>query len=108
MGRKKRTIRRRKAEQTEPAPKVTAETIIFEDEWIAVDPQVRQLIEAVTDKPFPDPEKYYRVTKLTGSCHMCGCKTDKNRVDPYEDAVWDYATPVWICDDCHYDRWMDS
>ncbi len=83
--------------------------IVFKDEWVASDPQVRQLIEAITGKPFPDPEKYYLVTNIARSCTLCGRLTTKCRVDPYEETVCDYPViRTWICDACYRDRWMDS
>lgn len=41
-------------------------------------------------------------------CHFC-CKTKDlmHTVDPYEEAMSDDKTLIWICYDCHWDRSQD-
>jgi hypothetical protein len=81
--------------------------ILFEDEWIATDPQVRRCIEIVTGKPFPDPERYYKVTNIVKKCNFCGWRVGHWRPDPL-DLSQDSPVYRWICPECYHERRMDS
>jgi len=79
--------------------------IVFEDEWIATDPQVRYYIERLTGKPFPDPAKYYTVTNINKACNFCGRGGGKLLPDPMGDEDNEH---MWACDECWDNYWMDS
>ena len=76
--------------------------IIFEDEWIATDLRVIRYMELVTGKPFPDPEKYYTVTRIYKYCDCCGRKGAHWGEDPI------FEIEMWLCKDCYRQRYEDS
>jgi hypothetical protein len=43
-----------------------------------------------------------------GKCRDCGSEDATFAPDPFASEIHDDETPVWLCENCRHERWLDT